>query len=103
MLARDVLPIAASASLFVITPIAAPPSSATLRLPILQSYGGLRLLDMEAVVTGDLPVVSRSVIAAASPTHEVFTKADMAVLDAVDRADVVDDLDYTGLFDYDDD
>lgn len=33
----------------------------------------------------------------------VFTTGDMAVLDAVDRARVVDDLDYTGLFDYDDD
>lgn len=33
----------------------------------------------------------------------VFTAGDMAVLDAVDRARVVDDLDYTGLFDYDDD
>lgn len=32
-----------------------------------------------------------------------FTAGDMAVLDAVDRARVVDDLDYTGLFDYDDD
>lgn len=33
----------------------------------------------------------------------IFTAGDMAVLDAVDRARVVDDLDYTGLFDYDDD
>lgn len=33
----------------------------------------------------------------------VFTARDMAMVAALDRAVVVDDVDYTGLFDYDDD
>jgi hypothetical protein len=37
------------------------------------------------------------------PGVGTFTARDMAVLNAVDRVAVVDDIDYTGLFDYDDD
>ncbi len=33
----------------------------------------------------------------------VFTARDMAMVDALDRAVVADDVDYAGLFDYDDD
>ena len=33
----------------------------------------------------------------------VFTARDMAMVDALDRAVVVDDNDYAGIFDYDDD
>jgi hypothetical protein len=36
------------------------------------------------------------------PGASTFTARDMAVLNAVDRVVVVDDIDYTGLFDYDD-
>jgi hypothetical protein len=47
--------------------------------------------------------LERAAIARENADVQTFTEADAAVLDAVAAARVTDDLDYTGLFDYEDD
>lgn len=89
---ETLLPIAATAGVIVFAPMILPASTVSVRFT---------------------PTQHRSVIAVPVPlpmsgsgswqADGAFTSADMAVLNMVDRAAGFDDLDYTGLFDYDDD
>lgn len=99
------LPVAASASILVCVPLAGSSSSAVVRVPttlvqLMARYetgptmANKALLSPAAAMTGGNGQID--------PVG-TFTHADMAVLDMVDRANAVDDLDYSGLFDYDDD
>lgn len=101
MLALErLLPVAASTSLIVIPMGPSATSRPVLEQPMRQGQPSA-WLGREAVAVSPthffLP-------AAVEPhRHDLFTSRDMAVLDAVDRAVARDDLDYSGLFDYDDD
>lgn len=102
MLARDrVTPLAASATMLVCAPLVSiVASTSVVRVPTTQAHG-MRVLEWEATVNRRVLPVRATV--AVQERHETFTRADLAVLDAVDQARAEDDaLDYTGLFDYDD-
>lgn len=77
--------------------------SGTVRLPTQEPLRHMRYAALEAPAMSRLRVFPAVTSLSASEPVDLFTPADMAVLDAVDRAAAFDDLDYSGLFDYDDD
>lgn len=103
MRTRDrIAPLAASASMLVCAPLLPSHSSSTLRPPILQAHAG-RVIEREASVNRAVLSVTPHRHAGAVPM-DAFTTRDLAVLNAVDGVRAQDDdLDYTGLFNYDDD
>lgn len=103
MLARDcIAPLAASASILVCGPLLSSSTSTTVRLQLVSVHSGKILERATAANRQALPV--RVDVHSALGPYDMFTTADMAVLEAVDQARAQDDdLDYTGLFDYEDD
>jgi hypothetical protein len=97
--ARELLPIAASASMLV-APIVGS-SSAAVRVPMHQVLG-VREMEPEATLIVFPSITAEIVHEDAPRSSDLFTSRDMAILNAVARATVEDDLDYSDLFDYDD-
>lgn len=77
-------------------------TTTTVRLQTLSVHSG-KILEREAAANRQAVPVRVDVHSALSP-YDMFTAADMAVLEAVEQVHAQDDdLDYTGLFDYEDD